>query len=221
MIFLTLNKMIEGDWITFTFIIIIFLLGVAKTVYKGRLFELLILFFSKEYLLNYGKEKNLIINGFNILLFTIQTIIFSFIVFALFIFYRPELLIDNSVLLFLKIILGFSMFFLIRFIIGKLLGHLFEVKQSQETLTFTKTSYLYSISLLILPLLLFVFYIKSNNLLVYHLLLVVFTILLIVRCLLIFYNNKKNILSNLFYFILYLCALEIAPLLLIIKILYD
>jgi len=218
MIFLTSSRLIANDWITIAFIIMFLLLGFAKLLFKERLTELVFLFFSKNYLLNYGKENQLIINGFNTVLFIVQIIIFSLFVLAYIAFYKMEILIDGSLDVFLKICLNLTVFFLFRYLIGKLLGVLFDVKQQQEFLTFAKMSYLYSVSLLILPFLLFIFYTKTYNLLIFQLLIVVFTILLIIRYVVIFQNNKNFIFRNLFYFILYLCALEIAPVLLIFKI---
>lgn len=218
MIFLTSSRLIENDWITIVFIIVFLLLGIAKLLYKERLSKLVLLFFSKDYLLKYRKENQLIINWFNTTLFIVQIIVFSLFILAYIAFYKTTVLNNNSLGIFLKTCLNLSVFFFFRYLIGKLLGVLFDVKQQQESLTFAKMSYLQNISLLVLPFLLFIFYIKKYDLLLFQLTLVVFTILLITRHLLIFKNNKNFIFSHLFYFILYLCALEMAPVLLIFKI---
>ena len=217
MIFLTTNLIIKRDWITIVFLLIFFLLSVVKFVYKERLFKLVSLFFSKEYFLNYGKDNRLIINNFNTILFIIQSLVLALLVFALISFYKPEIVENNTLVVFLKIGLFIVSFFALRYAISLLLGILFEVNKQQEYLTFAKLSYLFSSTLLILPLLFFVYYVKSYNLLAFQLTITVFTILLIIRYVVIFQNNKNNIYNKLFYFILYLCALEIAPFLLIYK----
>ncbi len=218
MIFLTSSRLIENDWVTVAFIIVFLLLGIVKLLYKERLIKLVSLFFSKKYLLNYGKESQLVINWFNTALFIVQIIIFSLFWVAYFVLYKSDIVIDNSLEIFIKACLSLTVFFFFRYLIGKLLGVLFGIKQQQESLTFAKMSYLYNISLLVLPFLLFIFYEKTYNLLAFQLLIVVFAILLIVRYVVIVQNNKKIVFRNLFYFILYLCALEIAPVLLIFKI---
>jgi len=209
--------MIKSDWTTVVFLLIFFLLGVAKWVYKERLFKLTSLFFSNEYFLAYGKDKKLIINGFNTILFSVQSLALSLLMFSFFYFYKPLIIVNNGLIFFLKIVLFTTSFFILRYLVSLLLGVLFEVNKQQEYLAFAKISYLFSSTVLILPLLFFVYYVKNYNLLVFQLTISVFTILLIIRYVVIFQNNKNKVLYQLFYFILYLCALEIAPFLLIYK----
>lgn len=212
--------MLQSDWITIVFLLIFLLLGAAKFFYKGRLFELSVLFFSKKYLLKYSKEVPLIINGFNALLFSIQILILSLIIIAFTTLYRPELVIGSGLYLFLKIVAYTSLFFLLRYFIGLMLSLLFELKTQQQQISFTKMSYLFSTLILILPLLLSLFFVKTHNSLLFRLLIVFFAILLIIRYVFVFNNNKNVVRRQWFNFFLYLCALEIAPLLLISKIIF-
>lgn len=210
--------MINNDWITVVFVIVLLLLAVAKWLYKDRLLNLSTLFFSKDYFLNYGKENQLIFNGFNAILFTIQSIVLGLLILGVVVFYKPELLEMGSLELFLKSTLLVTIFFLIRYLIGKILAIIFEVNRLQEYIAFAKISYFFNSILWILPFVLSIFYIEKHNLLMFQLTMVIFTILLIVRYVLIARNNKNSIFYRLFYFILYLCALEIAPVLLLYKI---
>jgi hypothetical protein len=57
----------------------------------------------------------------------------------------------------------------------------------------------------------------QNKELFFKITFLVFVILLVLRYSLVLVNNKKLITNNLFYFMLYLCALEIAPLAIILK----
>lgn len=209
--------MIKSDWIMIVFIIIFSLLAIVKWLYKERLFNLVVIYFSKDYFLKYGKESQLIFNWFNIALFLIQLIVISFLILAYCVFYKPDIVEENSLQLFLKTTFLVSLYFSGRYIVGKILAIIFEINKPHEHITFAKISYLYSSVLLILPFILSIFYIKMYNLLVFHVTIAIFTILLIVRYVVIFKNNKNFIFSRLFYFILYLCALEIAPILLILK----
>jgi hypothetical protein len=208
---------LKNDGITLIFLLIFILLVVVKLIYNERLFLLTTIGISKKYFLNYGKESRLIFNGFNSILFIVQSLIGMLIVYAFLQFYQPELVQESSFLL-LKIFLGLSIIFLIRYLIGKGFGILFDVENTHNHISFEKMSYLFSILLLILPFLLLVFYIEKYNFLFFQLLIAVLTILLTIRYLFLFSNNKKQIASRLFYFILYLCALEIAPIFIIYKI---
>lgn len=215
---LILNVMIKSDWITVVFLLILASLGLAKYIYKERLVELLLIFFTKRYFLHYGKEKRLILNRFNAILFSVQTMILSLFVFLFIQFYQPELLNENSFLFYLKTTGCVSAFFLFRFLLGYFLATLFEINQQHKRVAFAKMSYLFTFSTLLLPFLLLIFYIERYNLLFFQLLTLMMSILLIVRYVFVLKNNKNVVFGGLFYFIVYLCALEIAPLLLIFKI---
>lgn len=216
--FLKLNLLLNNDWITIVFLVVFSLLVAVKLIYKERLFELLILPISKKYFLKYGKETPLIYNGFNTLLFIILNIILSLIILVFAIEYKPELVASNSFNFFIKINIGVALFFLSRFLLGYFLGLLFETKQQQLLLSFAKINYLFNSALLILPFLLFTFFIKKHNFLVFQFTLLLFSTLLIIRYIFVFRTNKSLIQKKWSNFFLYLCALEIAPLLLILKI---
>ncbi len=216
--FFAMNLLIRSDWITIVFLLIFALLGLAKYTYKGRLVELVAVFFTKRYFLHYGKENQLVINRFNVILFSVQTLILSIYFFLTIQFYKPELIPVNGLILFLKICVGIVLFFLFKLLFGYVLAVLFEIKKQYNQVVFAKRTYLFSISVLLFPMLLLVFYAKNYNLLLFQLSVLLLSILLIVRYLFVLKSNKSVILKELFYFILYLCALEIAPLVLIFKI---
>ncbi len=219
MIYLTTLLLIKSDWTTFTFVIVVFLLAISKWLYKDRLFHLISIFFSKDYFIKYGKDTQLIFSWFNCLLFLVQALILSLLIVAYITLYKPTIIDSNSLYLFSLSFLAVILFFGIRYIVGKVLAIIFELNKAHDYLTFAKMSYLYSSVLLIIPFVFLTYYIKTYNLLLFQLTILLFTILLIVRYVNILINNKKIIFRRLFYFILYLCALEIAPILLTYKIL--
>jgi hypothetical protein len=118
---------------------------------------------------------------------------------------------------FLKIIGLLGLFFLIRYLVGVLLAMLFQLSKFHKSIVFVKITYLFAISVFVFPLLIIIFYADKHNSLFFQSILFLLGVLLITRHLFVVKNNKNMMLSGLFYFILYLCALEIAPLLLILK----
>jgi hypothetical protein len=62
-------------------LLILLLIAIANYIYKERLFQLVLGFFTKRYLVRFGKDNNLIFNGFNAILFVVQLLIFSLLVF--------------------------------------------------------------------------------------------------------------------------------------------
>jgi hypothetical protein len=119
--------------------------------------------------------------------------------------------------LFLKIVGLLGLFFLIRCIVGVLLAMLFQLSKLHKSIIFVKITYLFAISVFIFPLLIIIFCANKYNLLFFQSTLFLLGVLLIARYVFVAKNNKNMMLSGLFYFKLYLCALEIAPLLLILK----
>jgi len=218
MYFLASFLLIKSDWVTAIFVLVLLLLGVAKYLYKDRLSDLAIVFFNKRYFLNFGKESQLIFSNFNKILFAVQALVFALFAFLLTQFYFLQYSEENPLYLFLKIVVGISLYFSIRYAVGKFLGVLFDLNKIQSRLAFSKMIYLFSISIIILPFLLLTFYIESLNLMMFQLSGLILCILLIVRYVFILNNNKSVLKNELFYLIVYLCALEMAPILVVFKI---
>jgi hypothetical protein len=105
----------------------------------------------------------------------------------------------------------------IRYVVDFLLIILFEIRDSLVTyFFFSRRSYSYSISLGLLILNIFYFYTFNS----YYFLIFGIIALFSIRYLLILYYNKNLIIKELFYFILYLCAFELAPLFVLFKLIF-
>ena len=112
-------------------------------------------------------------------------------------------------------------FYLFSYVILRFLAvfALFSVFQFTSKLSFFMTSkraYLYSISIALLFLNVFYFYAFQNQ----YLLFTGLTVLFSLRFSLIVINNKNLIIRELFYFILYLCAFELAPLFVLFRLIF-
>lgn len=105
----------------------------------------------------------------------------------------------------------------IRYVADFLLIILFEIRDSLVTyFFFSRRSYSYSISLGLLTLNILYFYTFNS----YYFLIFGIIALFSIRYLLILYYNKNLIIKELFYFILYLCAFELAPLFVLFKLIF-
>lgn len=96
---MSFNFFIKSDWILALLLLILLLIAIANYIYKERLFQLVLGFFTKRYLVRFGKDNNLIFNGFNAILFVIQLLVFSLIG-IFFQFFYPNLISHNSHLFF-------------------------------------------------------------------------------------------------------------------------
>jgi hypothetical protein len=87
-----------------------------------------------------------------------------------------------------------------------------------KDLTFKKSSYFnYASIILFISNLLFLFLFPNSRILFFVSIGLAFLVILS-GWLVIIRNHQKHIINNIFYFILYLCALEIAPFLIIVRI---
>jgi hypothetical protein len=207
----------KNDWITYVFLAILLILSVLKILFNDRLVNTTTFFLSKKNLFTYfNKEKQLFFNLFQILFFIVQLLTFS----LLFFFLNEFLQLNttySSLKLFFVIAISVSLYFSFRFLLGLFLAYVFNLSSAQKKIAFTKINYFNNLTLCLLPFLFFTAYSKYLNNLPLKITFIIFITLLIIRYTLFITNNKKLIINNLFYFILYICALEIAPLVIILK----
>lgn len=207
----------NNDWVSFVFLFILVLLTAAKFIYNERITVLNSFFLSKNYfLLFFNKEKTFNTGGFQIILFIVQLLTLALLLYYVNIFFETSNALRgfNG---FLIALLFISVYLVGRFIIGFLLSIIFGLKEVHKKIVFEKTNYISNLILWILPLLVLTEYMASYNLIIFKITLIFSIVLFVCRYVLLFINNKKLVYNDLFYFILYLCALEIAPLIIFIK----
>jgi hypothetical protein len=127
----------------------------------------------------------------------------------------------NSFYSFTQILTVVVLYIILRYVIGFILGEIFDLYDQQKQLTFLKLSNLSLLSLLLFPLLVFLNYSVGK----YHNITIIIGVILVFILFFLHYykllkNDKLNF-NNLFYLFLYLCALEIAPLIVIYKMFVD
>ena len=207
----------NNDWITLVFFIILLVLTTAKVLFNDRLFHLNKLFLSKKYFLIYfNKDQNNMLNLFQVLLFVVQLLAFSLLVYYINIDLelKPEFFDLNGYLL---INIGITIYIGLRFLLGISLATIFNLKDIHKKLMSEKVNYFNNLILWLIPFLVIYEYIFDYKVLFFKITFSVVVVLLAIRYALLLSNNKKLIFNNLFYFILYLCALEIAPLVIFFK----
>lgn len=204
------------DWITIVLLIIVVLFTISKLFTGDRLSNLFSLVYSRNYLVKYQKQTPLLVNTFHICFGIIQILTLSL---TIFIGVRAFNSIPRELefTYFISILTGVFIFYVLRFFIGKFIAVVFDKEKEFEYINYLKISYLSNFCLLIFPVLLFTIYAKYDSINFSFFVLIISMLLLLLYYILIINNNQKVILSKLFYFILYLCALEIAPIILLYK----
>ncbi len=208
-----IHRTIESlDWITFILVGCVILVTVLRVVYPKRFDDFIKLPISNNYFLTKGKFEELK-HPFSVLFFLIQVLTLSLFVFLFFLEKR-----ELSATIFIKITLASFTFILIKTCIEKLIGSIFDIETIINNYIFTKLSYRNFISLFLIVLN-FIFYFSVEPTM---LLLFIFSGFIVLLNLFILFINYKNyrslIFSNFFYFLLYICALEISPYLILYKV---
>ena len=206
------NRIIESvDWVTLIMVGCIVVIAILKVIYPKRFEDFIRLPVSNNYFLAKGKSEELR-HPFSILLFLIQLISIS--LFAYLFFLEKG---KATVLLFFQILSAVFIFIIVKTSIEKMIGAVFSIKKVIDQYIYEKLTYRNFISLLlIIANLIFYFSVKPdlNTLLIFT------GILFLINILFLFYsykNYRSLIFSNFFYFLLYLCALEISPYLILYK----
>jgi hypothetical protein len=198
---------ISNNWVTLVFVVALVLLFVLKTTHQSKLIELSKAFFVKGFIEKKIEEKEVSFSLFNCLLF-----IFSAIVFSLLILVVIGFVFDFEV--FNRVLFGVVLYLLFFNILDFLLGKLFNIRNEIAHFVIAKKTYVFNTAIWLFPFLIVAIYGFDNLYFISS----VFLFLFGMSVALMVFNNKNLILNKLFYFILYLCALEIAPLLIIYKI---
>ncbi len=199
------------NWITyvmlFCFFLLFFLKTLNPTLLKGVAFSL----FNKGFVELESEKNKALFSLFEMTLFLFSSLTISFVI----LIFKHQNSMANLMGLnsfFLVFLVVFSFLF-VKSIVTFLLLHLFSLKSTLHIFFFANKMYFYNLSIVFYVLLIVYFYSFENSWFLGGF--IVF--FLVLRFVILFENNKNLISSELFYFILYLCALEIAPLLVLFK----
>jgi hypothetical protein len=196
------------DWATALFIFAFVLIAIAKSMFENRFNEFSRLIISDKYIKVY-RDSSQMSSWFTVSLFVVQLISLSFFIqLALHTF---GIVSKTDWLIYIQIITFLTFYILSKYLIELIIATSFDIEEFVEQFNLQKVSYRTYIGVFLLPINCFLFYSDSIS---KELLLGFIAIVLIINLFtyLVSLKNYQNILmSKLFYFILYLCALEIAP----------
>lgn len=205
---------VDKDWISLLLLGVVFLIVLLNFINQKRLQKLLFLPFNDSYRLNYSQQTWHI---FNILFFVVSNLILSLFVYVVILHFSPARIV-NTANPYFRILSLVLIYWIFRYGLGKLMAFLFEIKKTQNKVAFMKMSYLFSSSLYLLLFLIIIIYYSNFKAFLINITIAFYAVLLLVRYVRFINIYKRLISTHLFYFILYLCALEIAPLFIAIKI---
>lgn len=203
----------SSDWISFIYLAILILIVSAKYINTNEFY----LFFKFDFLRSYFAEKKRLkqqIIWFDLILFIITTSVMS-----LSLMQSKVLETDYDLTSFTRIGLFFSILILSKSVLEILVGLMIKKSYLITDYVLFKIASLGYASLLILPLSAVLTYNKSLTNELSFVIFVLFSLVNIVFIGNYLYSQRKHLLQDWYYFILYICSLEIAPLIISYKLL--
>ena len=200
---------VSQDWITLLLLMAFTLLVTARYAFAQRFSHFVMLFATEKYLLLKGKNAN-IFHPFNLLFFAVNLIsvgLFIYIYFRGF----TDILPERPKVLFLRIVTAYGAFVLLKFSVEKIVANVVGVDSIMNYYLFYKLSYRNFVALVLLPVCIFLIYVWEPTLLALYIFLSLIIIINLITLLSVFRKSQQFISKHWFYFILYLCALEIGP----------
>jgi hypothetical protein len=209
-----LRDVVTNEWFTVFIVLGLVAITMSKQLFPARFNDFIAVLGNSKYLKIYSRDQKFI-DGFDSLVFfnlIISLSIFGFLTYNT--VFEP---IKFEIVTFLKIIFGVTSLVLIKVLLERLIGSLFDIDKLIDQYLFQKTSYLNFSGFILLPInVLLLFTITPTRLMIY----ICIGLMIFINffgLITSFKNHQKMILNNLFYFILYLCALEIGPYLILFK----
>ena len=207
---LVFSERITGgkDWATILFVLCFALIALNRTMFETRFSEFVKLAVSDKYTKIYKDSGNML-SWFTISFFILQVISFTFL--SLFLLSYFGLAEKYSWVSFIQLFTLIAAFILSKYLIEKIIATSFNIEEFNEQFNLHKVNYRTYIGLLLLPINIILFYNETPHPVIIYIIIALIVTASIISYLVSLRIYQNLIVGKLFYFILYLCALEIAP----------
>lgn len=207
-----------NDWVTILIIITFAILGIANYSYPNKFYDFVTVYLSKKYFAAYGKATE-IIDKFSLTISIAVSLINALGIYI--ILYQFNINLNSnaaSFTYFLQLYIILITLIGIKYITERIISNLFEIEQTLKEYLFYKITIKNFISIIFFPVIIAFLYIfhPSNNVLIG--LIIALFIIHLVSLFSYYYKHRKIVYTHWFYFILYLCTLEIAPYFILYKV---
>ena len=203
------DRIIESkDWATILFMVCLAIIAVNKTISSVRFNEFVRLAYSDKYTKIYRDSSNLM-SGFTISMFVLQLISFSF--FTLLVLNQFNKAEKTDLIVYIQILTFLSVFILSKYLIEKIISTAFKIEEFSEQFNLLKVNYRAYFGFILLPVNIILYYNSLNSNWFFWALFITLISINIITYLVVLKLYQNLLLRKIFYFILYLCTLEIAP----------
>lgn len=207
------------DWFVFAWLLSLVLVTATKITNEVKFAEFISIAINKKFFLTAQREDNYLFNWFNAILFVGQIISLSLFIFLLTQqFYAVS---EQDIGFFLKIVGFLSSFALLKFLFEKLIGFVVGFGEFVNQFNFIKLSFRNNIAVFFILIDIILYLADSLTNIYLYASMSIYLIISTLGFARMFNYFQKEIPPHFFYFILYLCALEIAPYAILYKLLLD
>lgn len=213
-----LREVISNDWFTIFLVLGLACLAVSKHLFSHRFKDFVAVIGNSKYLKIYARDQKFV-DGFDALLFgnlIISVSIFAYVSYSAFVSaaeFNPNQ--------FFKLLFGVGVLFLIKILLERLIGSVFDIDELVDSYLFQKTTFKNYTGFVLLPINCILIYALHPSKSVIMGVLGLIVAINLIGFISTFKTHQKQLLNNIFYFILYLCALEIGPYLILYKLIKD
>lgn len=210
-----LREVTSYEFFTVLMVIGLVFIAIAKLISPRRFDDFMLVIGNSKYLKIYIKEQKFF-DKFDALLFInliISASIFGFLIYDFTIKHNQP-----SPNIMFKFTVGIGIFILAKVLLERLIGSLFEMDKLIDDYLFQKITYKNYLGILLLPINAILLFSFSPTLKILYIIIILLLIVNIVGVITTFKAHQSLLKRNLFYFILYLCTLEIAPYIILYKV---
>ncbi|WP_103865072.1 DUF4271 domain-containing protein [Aquimarina sp. I32.4] len=197
------------NWLTILIVICLLLLAIAKRVNSLRFSDFTMLLSNNKYIISHQKPNKLS-SLFNAILLLFQIASVSLFIFLCFDTFEWQV-IPSQITLYFKITIIYTVVVICKLLIEKIIATIFSIDSIIDEYLFYKVSYRNFMGVILLPTNILFIYALQPSKIAFIILLILLVILNTIVLFSFYKKNESIILNHMFYFILYLCALEIAP----------
>lgn len=208
----------SNDLFIILIVISLIFIALAKLLFEKRFNHFASIIINSSYLKVYSKDQKFL-DLFDGLLFL--NLIFSVSIFIVICYNSLVENISFSSSIIFNIIISIGVLILIKVLIERLIGSLFSIDNLIDKYLFQKSSYKNFLGLILTPINIILLFSLTPNKLIIITIIILLLIINLIGLVTSFKSNLNLIKREFFYFILYICALEIGPYIIIYKVIVE
>ena len=213
-----LRENISTDIFTLLLLLCLILVVVVRQLYISRFNYYIQVIWNVRYLKFYSRNRKGL-DVFSAILFLNFLITFSISLNIGYTEYVGTISDKNSILSYL--IIGIGTFIVLKSVLELLVGYFFEIPKIVGLYIFQKLTFNNYVGLVLIGINVLLLFSELNKSLLLYLAFIIFVVVNLIGFARILRLYQKRIIANFFYFLLYLCALEIGPYVILYKVIKD